>query len=65
MIQKSLELVCGRNLERFGEARKSLDCCEQSVMDDSCGSSEDQNTDRNADSKDCAHEISDEKEYSI
>lgn len=34
MVQKSLELVGGRNLERFGEAG-SPECCKQRLMYDS------------------------------
>jgi hypothetical protein len=43
---KSLELVYRKNLEM--QARGALQCCEKSLMDNSCGISED----RNADSKD-------------
>jgi hypothetical protein len=38
--------------------RKSLGCYKQRLRGDSVGSSEDQNADRNADSKDCAHKVS-------
>jgi hypothetical protein len=37
------------------QTREALECCEQSSVDESAGSSEDQNADRNVDSKDCAH----------
>jgi hypothetical protein len=39
--------------------RESLECCKQSLMGNSSGSSEDQSANRNTDSKDCAHEVSD------
>lgn len=40
------------------EDREGSKCCNQSLKGDSGGSSEAQNTDRNVDNKDCAHEIS-------
>jgi hypothetical protein len=55
VVQKPLELVCGRGLETSGAvAREALECCKQSLMDGSGGSSEDHSADRNVDSKDCA-----------
>jgi hypothetical protein len=46
-------------------ARVSLEHYKQSSMGDSNGSSEDQNADRKADQKDCAHEVSNGNKDSI
>jgi Golgi nucleoside diphosphatase len=47
-------------LENFGgTSGKALHCYKWNIMADSSGSSDDQNTNRNVDSKDCAHEVSD------
>lgn len=51
MVQKPLEPVCGRKLEKAGEV---LECSKWSLMGNSRGNSEDQNVD----SKDCAPGIS-------
>jgi hypothetical protein len=43
-VVKPLELVCQRNLEKFGEAVKGfLECCTWMLMGNSGGWSEDQN----------------------
>jgi hypothetical protein len=53
-----LELVCRRNLKflKFNilemQAKEALECCKQSLMGNSGGSSEDQNARGNEDSKD-------------
>jgi hypothetical protein len=50
--------------EKFGEkmemqTREALASYKQSIMEDSGGGSEDCNTHKNVDRKDCAHEVSD------
>jgi hypothetical protein len=50
---EAIEPVCGKNLKK--QTRESLECCKASLTDDSGGCSEDQNTDRNVDSKDQAN----------
>jgi hypothetical protein len=57
VVLKSLELVCGQNLDM--QTRKALDCCRLSLMGDSGGCSEDQNASGNADSKNIPQEASD------
>jgi hypothetical protein len=53
VLGKRLELVCGRNLEGFGNVGwRSLECCTQSLTVVSGEGSEDQCTDINVDSKD-------------
>jgi hypothetical protein len=47
------------------QAREALEWCKQSLMGDSGGSSDDQNANTNADSKDCTHEVSDGNKDSI
>jgi hypothetical protein len=44
------------------QARETLKCYKQTLMDNSGGSSGVQNANRNMDSKACAHEASDENE---
>jgi hypothetical protein len=42
VVLKTLELVCGRNLEKFGNADyRVLKSCKQSLMDDYDGNLED------------------------
>jgi hypothetical protein len=57
---KPLKLAYRRSLETFGKVgQRNPRILQQSLMGDSGGSSEDQNADRNVDSKDCAYEGSD------
>jgi hypothetical protein len=42
VFQKILELVCRRNLEKFGDAgKRNLRCCKQSIMGDCFGIAKD------------------------
>jgi hypothetical protein len=62
-VQKPLELLSGRAWKHLNmQGREALKCCTQCLIDDSCGSSEDQNAQRNADSKDCPYKVSDGNE---
>jgi hypothetical protein len=61
-----LELVCGRNLEEFGdEAREVLECYKLTLKGDSDGKSEDKEANKNADSEGQVHEVSNGSENSI
>lgn len=52
IVQKTLELVCTRSLERLAtEAREVLECCKQRLVDNSDQSSGDPNIDKNGNSK--------------
>jgi hypothetical protein len=53
VVLKYLELVCGKNLEKFGDRMLYA-----GLMGNSGGSCT-HNTSRNADTKDCAHGVSD------
>jgi hypothetical protein len=65
MAVKLLEMVYGKNLEESKEkVRENLECYQQSLTDDSSGSSEGQNANRNVDKK-SVHEVSYGKEDSI
>lgn len=55
-VLRPQELVC-RSLEM--QTREAFECWKQSLMGNSDGSSEEQNVDRNMDSRGCTHEISD------
>lgn len=59
MVQKQLEVVCCKCLERFGEpTREALEYCQLNLTGDSYWSAKDQNVGRNADGKDQHQEVS-------
>jgi hypothetical protein len=54
VVQKPFKIGLWEESESLKiQARESLQCCKQSLIGDSNRSSEDQNVDRNVDSKDC------------
>jgi hypothetical protein len=57
VVQKLLQLFQRRSLEDFGEASwRKPEMLE--AFHDSCGTSDDQNANKNAGSKDCGNEVS-------
>lgn len=64
VIQKHLELVCGKNMEMFGmHGRGAFE--QWNSMNASGVISEDQNTNKNAQNKKYYHDISDRNENSF
>jgi hypothetical protein len=65
VLQKPLEMVWGKNLEKSEIwAREALECCQQRPKGNSAGRSEDQSAEGNVDSKGCACDVSDENKDS-